>query len=272
MKFSVLMSIYYKENPDFFDRAMRSIWDEQTLKPSEIVLVEDGELISELYEKILKWKQKLNDILVSVKIQNNVGLAEALNVGLEHCKYELIARMDTDDICLNYRFKKQVSMFIKDKKLQVCGGLVCEFENDENQTLDIRKVPQTQEQILKYARYRNPINHPSVMYKKSAILKAGGYKKMIYFEDFYLFVRLLQNGAKFYNIQEVLLKYRANDDMLKRRSGLKYIKYEYTFIKKIYNIGFIKKSEFIISFFTKIPTRVLPFWAFKFLYRMLRKF
>lgn len=272
MKFSVLMSIYYKENPDFFDRAMRSIWDEQTLKPSEIVLVEDGQLTCELYEKILKWKQKLNDILVSVKIQNNVGLAEALNVGLKHCKYELIARMDTDDICLNYRFKKQVDMFIKDKKLQVCGGLVCEFENDENQTLDIRKVPQTQEQILKYAKYRSPINHPSVMYKKSTVLNASGYSDKIFPEDFYLFVRLLQNGAKFYNIQEVLLKYRANDDMLKRRSGIKYIKNEIVFLKKILEIGFINRFEFFKNILIKIPIRVLPFWAFKILYRILRKF
>lgn len=140
MNFPVLMSIYHKEKPDYFDRAMQSIWYEQTVKPDEIVLVQDGELTQELYEEIGNWKEKLKDILVIVPLEQNVGLGDALNIGMKHCTYELIARMDTDDISLPHRFEKQLEVF-KNQDIDICSVWISEFDKDEKEILGHRKLP-----------------------------------------------------------------------------------------------------------------------------------
>ena len=131
MNFSVLISIYFKEKPDFFNRAMLSIYDEQNVKPNEIVLIEDGKLTDELYETISKWRKKLPNVLKVVKLEKNVGLGDALAIGLKECKNELVARMDTDDIALSDRFKKQIKIFKEFPHIDVCSGWISEFENEE---------------------------------------------------------------------------------------------------------------------------------------------
>jgi glycosyltransferase involved in cell wall biosynthesis len=263
------MSIYYKEKPEFFNRAMQSIWDEQTVKPNEIVLVQDGKLTDELYESINKWKKKLRNILKIIPLERNVGLGDALNIGLQNCSYEIVARMDTDDIAKNDRFEKQLKIF-ENSNIDICSSWVSEFDNDENEIVSYRKLPQNHEEIIKFAKKRNPINHPAVMYKKSAVQSAGGYKKMMWFEDYYLWMRMILNGAKFYNIQESLVKMRAGYGQLERRSGLKYAKEEFKFYKEIYNIGFLNKNEFFINIITRIPIRIMPKFIIKTIYLILR--
>jgi len=270
MKFSVLMSIYYKEKPEFFDRCMKSIWDEQTVKPNEILLVQDGPLTNELYEIITKWQNKLGKILLTIPLPQNVGLGEALNIGLNKCKNELVARMDTDDIALPNRFKLQLEMFNK-KNIDICGSWVSEFNNDENKIISYRKVPENHDKIVKFAKKRNPLNHPSVMYKKSSVLKAGGYQHMLWFEDYYLWVRMMLNGAKFYNIQEALVKMRAGYGQLERRRGFKYAKAEYDFLKELRKIGFLNKIGFYENVLIRIPSRLLPQSFVKQLYHFIRK-
>jgi len=271
MKFSVLISIYHRENPDWFNRAMQSIWYEQTVKPNEIVLVQDGELTQELYEEIGNWKEKLKDILVIVPLEQNVGLGDALNIGMKHCTYELIARMDTDDISLPHRFEKQLEVF-KNQDLDICSAWISEFDKDEKEILGHRKLPEFQEEIIKYAKYRCPINHPAVMYKKSVVQKAGGYKKMILFEDYYLWARMILNGANFYNIQEVLVSMRAGYGQLERRSGFRYAKNEINLLNNLKQDGFFNTFEYIKNLFIKIPIRLLPKFVIKIVYKILRKY
>jgi len=269
VQFSVLMSIYHKEKAKYFDRAMHSIWDEQTLKPDEIVLVQDGKLTDELYEVKNKWQEKLGDRFRTIPLEQNVGLGDALNIGLQHCSYEIVARMDTDDIAMPDRFEKQLKVF-KNGDIDICSSWVSEFDSDENIIVSYRKLPQYHEDILKFAKKRNPINHPAVMYKKSIVEKAGGYKKMMWFEDYYLWARMIQNGAKFYNIQEPLVKMRAGYGQLERRSGLKYALSELEFQKTLYKIGFLNLFEFIRNSLIRFIVRVVPKRVVKKVYKILR--
>jgi len=269
MKFSVLMSIYHKEKAKYFDRAMQSVWDEQTVKPDEIVLVQDGILTDELYEAINKWQEKLGDRFRTLPLEQNVGTGDAKKIGLQKCKYELVAIMDTDDIALPDRFKKQLKVF-KNSDIDVCSSWVSEFDNDENIIVSYRKLPENHEDILKFAKKRMPVNHPATMYRKKIADKAGGYKKMMWFEDYYLMVRMMLNGAKFYNIQEPLVNMRAGYGQLERRSGLKYALSELEFQKILYKIGFLNFFEFIRNSLIRFIVRIVPKKVVKKVYKILR--
>lgn len=270
MKFSVLMSIYYKEKTEYFNRAMQSIWDEQSVKPSEIVLVQDGPLNDELYESISNWQDKLGGVFKTVALEQNVGLGDALNIGMNNCSNELISRMDTDDIALKGRFEKQLKVF-ENSDTDVCSSWVSEFEDDENKIVSYRKLPELHKDISKFFKIRNAINHPAVMYKKSVVQEAGGYKKMMWFEDYFLWARMILNGAKFYNIQEPLVKMRAGHSQLKRRSGLNYAKYESQFLYEIYKLNFLTLYELVFNLFFKIPIRIVPKVLVSYVYKILRK-
>jgi len=270
VKFSVLMSIYNKENPEYFNRCMKSIWDEQTIKPDEIVLVEDGLLNEQLYNIIEKWQNKLGKIFKRVFLKQNVGTGKAKNEGLKYCSYELIAIMDTDDISLPKRFEKQLEIF-KTNNIDVCGSWVSEFEDYETNIISFRKVPKSHEKIVEFAKKRMPVNHPSIMYKKNIALNAGGYKHMLWFEDYYLMVRMILNGAKFYNIQEPLVKMRIGYEQLKRRSGFRYIQAEIKFLITIKQEGFLNNYEFIRNLFFRLIARLMPKFFLKQIYKILRQ-
>jgi glycosyltransferase involved in cell wall biosynthesis len=267
--FSVLISIYYKEKPEYFDRAMKSIWDEQIVKPNEIVLVQDGKLTDELINIVSIWKNKLEDIMKIVPLENNVGLGDALNLGLKECTYELVARMDTDDISLANRFEEQIKIF-QQNNVDLCGSWIDEFESDENEIISSRKVPEFNSDIIKFSKMRNPINHPSVMFKKSSVINAGNYKKMFSFEDYYLWIRMLMNNSNLYNIQKSLLKMRAGYNQLERRRGLKYVIYEFNFWLQLYKDGFINLIELLKNLLIKLFIRVMPRNFVKFVYKIIR--
>ena len=263
------MSIYYKEKPEYFNGAMQSIWDEQSVKPDEIILVQDGKLTNKLYEVINKWQKKLKDVLKIVPLEKNVGLGDALNIGLQHCGNEFVARMDTDDIARSDRFEKQLEVF-KNSDVDVCSSWVGEFDHDEKNIISYRKLPEFHNEIKIFAKTRNPLNHPSVMYKKSSVVKVGGYKTMMWFEDYYLWARMLLGGAKFYNIQEALVNMRAGYGQLERRSGWKYALAEYRFLKELKHIGFLSGYEFARNVSMRFVARILPRKIVKWIYGMIR--
>lgn len=269
MNFSILMSIYYKENPPYFDRAMQSIWDEQSIKPDEIVLVQDGRLNDDLYKIIDKWKIKLGEVLKVIPLEHNVGLGDALNIGIKHCGYELIARMDTDDISVPDRFEKQLKVF-ENSDVDICSSWVSEFDNYENTIISYRKIPKEHDEIVNYSKMRNGINHPAVMYKRSVVEKAGGYKKMMWFEDYYLWARMILDGAKFYNIQEPLVNMRAGYSQLERRGGVKYAIEEFKFLKRLKEVGFLSTSQFIKNVVIRFIARILPKSLLKSVYKKIR--
>jgi len=269
VKFSVLMSVYCREKADFLSRSLVSIWDDQTIKPNEIVLVKDGPLSEELDKTIADWQDKLGEVLIVVSLVKNVGLGDALNQGIQVCANELIARMDTDDIAHPERFEKQIAVF-QTCDVDICGSNINEFESDENIIVSSRKVPEKHSEIVKYFKMRNGINHPASMYKKSAVLKAGGYRHMLWFEDYYLWVRMIMNGAVFYNIQEPLVNMRAGYAQLERRGGLKYALAEFSFMKELKNIGFLTLTEFYRNVIQRFTARLMQKHFLRAIYKVLR--
>ena len=271
--FSVLLSVYHKEKPEFLEKSIESIYFNQTLKPNEIVLVEDGPLTNELYNSIEKLKNKIGtSIFKTVVLEKNMGLGNALKIGIEKCSNELIARMDTDDISYSNRFEKQVNFFKENLDTDVLGTFMSEFVGNTNNIICIKDAPNNETDLKKYMKLRDPVNHPSVMFKKSKVLEAGNYKEIFLNEDSYLWGRMLSKGCVFKNIQEPLVYFRTTDDTYKRRGGWKYVKAEYGLQKEFLKLGIINKIEFIRNITLKNIVRLIPNQLRKFIYlKMLRK-
>lgn len=238
------MSVYYKEKAEYLKLALASIIN-QTVKPNEIVLVQDGKLTNELQTVITEYLQKYPDIFKTYALQQNQGLGKALNFGMQKCSNEFIARMDTDDIAEPNRFELQIKEFEQDKELRLCGGPIAEFADNTKEITGYRNVPQNYDEILNFAKKRNPFNHMTVMFKKQAVQSVGGYMDMPYFEDYWLWARMLKAGYKAKNIDQVLVKVRAGQDMIARRGGLNYAKCIIMFEKALHKIGIINFAEMI---------------------------
>lgn len=230
MEFSVLMSVYYKENPEYLKLSLDSVI-KQTVPAAEIVLIKDGPLTKELDDIINQYGDKYAGLFRVFSLEENVGLGKALNYGVQCCKYDLIARMDTDDIAVPNRFELQIKEFIKDNELVLCGAQIAEFEDNPQVINGYRKVPLTQKEIIKFSKKRNPFNHMTVMFRKQAILDAGKYQEMPYFEDYWLWIRILQKRYVVKNIDKILVNVRAGAEMLDRRGGLSYARASYIFLK-----------------------------------------
>ena len=220
-KYSVLMSLYKKENPAYFRLALDSMIN-QSIKPDEIILVEDGPLTEELYAIVEEYKTYLR-IVVNEK---NLGLGLALGKGLEACSNELVARMDTDDIAELNRCEKQLLYFVQHPQTTILGGQIEEFINDPCEVVGKRIVPETDEQLKQYMKTRCPFNHMTVMFKKSEVIKAGNYQDWFWNEDYYLWIRLALQGSKFANLPDTLVHTRVGSEMYQRRGGDRYFKSE----------------------------------------------
>lgn len=267
-EFSVLLSVYINEKPNYFKLAIDSLL-KQTLCPSQIVIVEDGPLSDELYKEIKIYEDKYGELFTVVKLKENVGLGAALNYGLAHVKYELVARMDTDDICYSDRFEKQIEFLIQNPDISVVGGSVQEFQSEPNDLGTFRILPSENSELISFSQFRTPLNHPTVIFRKSHILEIGSYKTMLYFEDFYLWVRLIMRGYKIHNLKDPVLHFRIGNDMIGRRSGIQYVKKEFKFLNEAYKIGFLKTSNYILSLIFKLPFRLLPKRFIVFIYKKL---
>lgn len=220
---SVLMSVYYKENPIFLNEAMESIWDKQSLRPIQIVLVEDGVLTKELYIVLDNWSSKLGDVLLRIPLSVNGGLTKALNIGIEKCTGEYIARMDSDDISTTLRFKKQVDFLKFNKEIDVVGGAIQEF-NSLNDNLMVRKYPLTNDLLKKYIVKASPFAHPTVMMRKKIFDNGIRYpEQYITSQDIALWYFLMNLGHKMANLPEIICHFRIADDFLTRRSKAKAI-------------------------------------------------
>ena len=266
MDFSVLMSIYRNTNVNELKECLQSLYN-QTVKATELVIVVDGP-IPESLQNFLNEEIKVHSEIKVYPIEKNVGLGNALRYGMEKCNYEMIARMDTDDVCVLDRFEKQFKVFEEDKELSLVGSNIVEFVDNIENTIGERVVLEKHEDICKDLKKRCPINHMTVVFKKSEVEKAGGYIHWLYDEDSYLWVRMYLAGCKFYNIQENLVKARVNLDTYARRGGYTYYKSErdlFRFMKKNKIINCIEYLKCIFIRFTVyvlMPNRVRS-WAFK---------
>lgn len=259
-KFSVLMSLYIKEKPEFFDQCMKSILS-NTVLPNEIVIVLDGPITDELRSVLNKYVEQQPELYNIVPLETNRGLGLALREGVLHCSNELIARMDTDDICRKDRFELQLREFEENHKLDICGSHIIEFDGNITNVLSMRKVPIDDNSIKKYQKLRSAFNHMTVMYKKSAVLKAGNYEHCPLMEDDILWVKMILTNSTCMNIDDYLVYARTGISMIERRGGWKYYKkYKYA-RKKIYEMGFITwiqyKKTIIVQFIVALVPRKL---------------
>ncbi len=270
-KFSVLFSVYYKENPEFFDKALESVFH-QTVQADEWVIVKDGPIPEGLQAVIDKYKTMSGVCLKEVPLPENRGLGLALAAGVPECSYELIARMDSDDIAVPERFALQLAEFEKDPSLDLCGGQIKEFETTPEEIVGERHVPLTQEEIEKYQKTRSAFNHVTVMFKKSKVLEAGNYKDCPLMEDDMLWVDMLLRGAVCKNVGETLCFVRTDRNMITRRGGMKYYKKYKSARKKILETGFISKREYRKTNFIQFLVCLMPAWLRKFVFfKMLHK-
>lgn len=237
MPFSVLMSVYKNEKVEFFQQAMDSVLT-QTVLPEEIILIRDGEVYAELQTAIDEYVEKHPNLFTYIPLEKNGGLGNALRLGVEKSRNELIARMDTDDICVPDRFEKQLEYFNENPEADIVGGNVAEFAEMPSKVIDYKVVPTTHQEICNFVKKRSPFNHPTVMFKKTSVLNAGNYQSFYLFEDWYLWIRMYLNGCKFANLNETLLYFRVLN-MAKRRGGMKY----YKSCKKL--LRFMKENKII---------------------------
>lgn len=270
-KYSVLMSVYHKEKPEYLKQAIESI-QKQTLSTNDFVLVCDGPLNEGLDGVIAEKQQEMGETLNVVRLGENCGLGNALNEGIKHCKNELVARMDSDDIACADRCEKQLAVFNTHPEVSICSGIVEEFTTDPN-VVDAKRVPpETNAEIVEFAKKRNPFNHPCVMYKKSAVEAVESYQDFYLLEDYYLWLRMLMAGYQGYNIQEPLLHMRAGSDMYLRRAGWKYAKTQAKLFKFMKEQGFIGEGQYIKSCVIRSGSALAPNGLRKFMFeKVLRK-
>lgn len=221
MQISVLMSVYKSENPAYMDRALRSVWDDQTLKPDEIVLVQDGALGDELNDVITQWKTRLGAKLVTLRNETNLGLTKSLNKGLQHAKGKFIARMDSDDVSCPKRFESQVNYLNAHPEITIVGGSLQEFDA-ENECLNIRHYPQTPEEVKRYIYKASPLAHPTVMMRREMFDNGLKYDERFRMsQDIALWYDALCAGYQIGNLDEVTICFRRDGDVFKRRSRQK---------------------------------------------------
>ena len=257
MDFSVLMSIYYKENPDFLRQCLDSIVG-QTVFPTEIVIVKDGPLTDELDEVLREYSAKNEGLYKFVPLETNHGLGYALAEGVKKCSNELIARMDTDDIARSDRFEIQLKEFAADPDLDICGSQIEEFEGTVDNIVARRSVPLNDAEIKKYQKKRDAFNHMTVMFKKSAVLKAGNYQTCLLMEDSLLWAKMIMSGAKCKNVGESLVFARIGKDMFERRGGFSYYKKYKQGRKMIKETGFINNRDYICSLAVQFIVALMP--------------
>lgn len=252
MEFSVLMSVYYKDNPIWLKQAIDSVLN-NTIKPNQIVLVVDGQIPNELVQVLTEYKNNL-DVL---QLEKNSGLGIALQQGLLKCKYPLVARMDSDDISLPNRFELQLKEFENNPNLTIVGGYIQEFDSQTNEKTSIRKVPLEDNKIKQYVKTRSPFNHPSVMFKKEDVLKVGNYQTFYQMEDYYLWARLVKENYQMKNIPEVLLNFRTDKNMFARRGSYKYFKSNKEISKQMLKMKIIKYHYYLFNIIVRFITQVL---------------
>lgn len=270
-KYSILMSVYYKEKPEWLSYSIESMLS-QTIFPDEFVLVEDGPLTECLDEVINKYVKLYPKLFKIVKIEKNGGLGPALERGILECKNEFIARMDSDDYSMPDRIEKQFEIFENYPDLGLVGTNVKEFENTIDNVNCKVILPEKQDNIYKFSKKRCPFRHPSLLYKKSEILKAGNYREFYLCEDYDLYVRLLRNGCKCYNIQEYLVYMRIGKDFYKRRGGWKYMKTILKFKNEQLKTGYFSFVDYLESTIPHVIVCLMPNSLRDWVYRnLLRK-
>lgn len=263
-KFSVLMAVYLKDNPDYLREAIDSLLN-QTLLPNEIVVVRDGPITEELQKVLDEEKEKFPNLVIT-GYEENKGFGPACRFGVEHCKYDVIARMDSDDVSSPDRFEKQMKCLLE-KKVDIVGSWSYIFDQDINNPFAVREPPVEHEDIVKFAKGRAPFIHPTIFAYKKTFTDCGNYNDWRLCEDFDLFVRMLEHGSKGYNIPEYLYNTREDKNFYKRRGGLKYAKGIVAFKKMLYKKHWLTRWQYFKTKWSTIIVALLPNFLRMFIYK-----
>ncbi|WP_301099012.1 glycosyltransferase [Otariodibacter sp.] len=266
MKFSVLMSLYFKENPQYLIECFESL-QAQTQPADEIVLVFDGKLTDELEQVVQNFSTILP--LVIIRLPQNRGLGKALNEGLLHCSNEWVFRMDTDDICLPDRFAKQLAFIEANPDAIAVGGQITEFGQNIDDVVGHRQVPTTHDEIIEFTKIRCPFNHMTIAYQKSEVLACGGYEDLQ--EDYYLWIKLVATGKKVANLEDTLVYARVGNGMVGRRQGVEQAKAEWRLFKLKQRLNIQSYMSGMAVFLCRAIPRLLPVSILSRLYRLVRK-
>lgn len=270
MLFSVITSVYKNDKPEYVRVALDSMLVNQSVKPSEIVLVQDGPVPKELSVVLSEYKEKYAEIMHIIRLEKNGGLGNALKLGIENAEYDIIARMDSDDICFPDRFEKQLTYLKTHPDCDIVGGQMTEFIGDSNNIVGRRDVPLTNNEIYKYMRARCALNHVTVMFRKKAVLRAGNYQDWFWNEDYYLWVRMMINKCTFANLPDVLVNVRSGADQYARRGGWKYFNSERGIQRYMLKHHLISFPRYCYNVLGRFAVQVLmPNWLRGFIFQKL---
>lgn len=264
VQFSLLLPVYVNDEPAFFDKAFRSAVNDQTRRPAEAIVVQDGPVGEELGSAIAETVARSPVPTRVVRLEQNVGLARALTEGLAACAHDVVARMDADDVSLPHRFEKQLKLI--ESGYDLVGSGMFEFDRTGS-ILGVRRPPTGRREIYKAARIHDPFNHPTVVYRRSAVVRAGGYRDLPLMEDYWLFARMMQTGAQVANIGEPLVMYRVDAGAYSRRGGARLFKSELTLQRALLADGFVSRGVFVRNVIVRGAYRFIPTPIRRALYR-----
>lgn len=261
LNFSVVTSVYRNDKPEFVREALDSMLVNQAVKPSEIVLVQDGPVPSTLELLLFEYEKKYSDVIHMIRLEKNGGLGNALRLGVENALYDIVARMDSDDICLPDRFEKQLRYLEQHSECDIVGGQMTEFIGEASNIVGKRVVPEDNEAIYKFMKSRCALNHVTVMFRKKTVLRVGNYQDWFWNEDYYLWVRMMIAGCVFANLPDVLVNVRSGEDQYARRGGMKYFKSELGIQKLMFDNHLINRGGYFINVVKRLIVQLLlPNW------------
>ena len=267
-KFSVVMSVYISDSPIYFIEAINSLLN-QTKMPDEIIIIADGPIGNELNVALNYFKNM--DLIRIIRLEKNCGLALSRKKAISSTSFDIIAVMDSDDICVPDRFEKQIKL-LQDGKTQVVGGWIEEFVNEPRDKGKVRKTPINHKEIFSFGKWRNPINHVTLMFTKEAYDSVDGYSSVRHSEDWDMISRMLVTGVIIQSVPEVLVHVRAGDEMIERRRNIEQFKGEMMLFIKKYSIGYINLFHLFGNIMIRVVLRALPMFVTKFTYNsLLRK-
>ena len=264
--FSLLLSVYDGDRPDYLRRAVRSAVDDQTVRPDQLVIVRDGPVRAELAECLDELRASSRVPVTYVPLDRNAGLGPALDEGLAASWFDVVARMDADDVAMPHRFEVQLPLI---EDADIVGAGLLEFVADTDDIVGQRVPPTHPGQIARYARVHDPFNHPTVVYRRSAVLAAGGYGDFPLMEDYALFARMLQSGARPVNVAEPLVFYRVGATAYKRRGGTSLLRSELRLQREFVRSGFISRAGYARNVLVRGTYRMIPWWLRRAVYRPL---
>ena len=266
---SVVMAVYQKDTSEWFEQAINSILG-QTVKSDDIIVVCDGPIPKAL-DKVVKKYERRKEVLV-VRLPKNVGAGRARNEGIKRAKNKLIAIMDADDIALPNRFELEIEQFNLDEGLTLVGGQIAEFENDDTENIvSYRVMPLSNEDIVRFARRRMPVNNPTIMFKKDVVLGCGGYGDVRRCQDYYMVAHLIAAGHKIENIPETVLLYRLDDSAIRRSKSWVHMKSSIATQMEVYKLGVGSVADLVLVSASKMVLFVLPTFAVKRIYRIFAR-